>query len=165
MISIRAGFFFPDASRSRLRGAQTLIDAVKLASSTVASDLHQPGVSRSEPLACEEHWTGPRDQCIDSTTGFETDGEPRDLPGPLSEHDLGFGFGYGFSDDMTLEELKFYKAEDLSNRNEPFISLMIPAVTSVISRVMTVHLWMMIAIRLSLRDKQNWMERVMLEAW
>lgn len=118
LISIRAGIFFPDAPRSRRwKGAQTLVDAVKLASSAFAPDLHQPVVSRSEP-ACDEPGTGLGDQSSDGMTGFEMAGEPRDLPGPYSEQTLGFGFGDGFSDDMTLEEFKFYRTEDLSNGGE-----------------------------------------------
>ncbi|CAL1135477.1 unnamed protein product [Cladocopium goreaui] len=114
----KAEIFFPDAPRSRRwKGAQTLVDAVKLASAAFAPDLHQPVVSHSEPV-CDEFGTGLGDQNSDSVTGFEVAGEPHVLPGPYSEQNLGFGFGDGFNDDMTLEELKFYRTEDLSNGGE-----------------------------------------------
>ena len=100
LVAIRAGIFCPDAVRSnRWRGAQTLSEAVKLASSMES--------------AVDQHaWD-------DSSFSFLSDSILKPAPVPTVDGEKAVEFGpyecdlsgnvAGWNDDTTLDELRFYR--------------------------------------------------------
>ena len=100
LIAIRAGIFCPDAVRSnRWREAQTLSDAVKLASS-MESAVDQHAWDDSSFSFCSA-------SILEPAPVATLDGEKAVESGPY-ESDL-FGNVAGWNDDTTLDELRFYR--------------------------------------------------------